>query len=171
MHQEYILASIFCFIVSVIKVIAHGPWRHYDTHYASRVRMYRLYVETHHKWSPFSCWSILLYKTKHTSFVHLCYSTTLCKCIYSIKLKVRMFVCLHVCLGPHGSFKSHPIRSIFDMELHNVTGRDLRCSILERLIICCTQMKMFRKPFNSPVVIYVLYMRLYTAENLSLKWD
>jgi hypothetical protein len=42
---------------------------------------------------------------------------------YSIKGKVS----LRVCLCTRGSFKSHPIRSKFGMELQNVTEMDLRC--------------------------------------------
>jgi hypothetical protein len=38
---------------------------------------------------------------------------------------------MSVCVGTYGIFKSHRIRSIFDVELHNVTERDLRLSILE----------------------------------------
>jgi hypothetical protein len=40
-----------------------------------------------------------------------------------------MHVCLFVCDYGHGCFKSGPIRTKFDMELHNATGEDLRWSM------------------------------------------
>jgi hypothetical protein len=55
---------------------------------------------------------------------HKCRFSWLTAVLYSIKLKVDISVCLSVWVGGHGCFKSDPIRTKFDMELHNVTGED-----------------------------------------------